>query len=126
VYCVARITLLVTAIPSPHHPPLDNTTQHNNNNGIEIDNTPLRLHLAMLPKRALLLAAAALTFFGTRFAPRFILFADSFAWNTAALFALLYFSLVVWNVFVYPLALTPLRHLPQPPVSLHLPSLGNK
>jgi hypothetical protein len=26
VYCVARITLLVTAIPSPHHPPLDHTT----------------------------------------------------------------------------------------------------
>jgi hypothetical protein len=76
----------------------------------------------MLPKRALLLAAAALTFFGTRFAPRFILF----AWNTAALFALLYFSLVVWNVFVYPLALTPLRRLPQPPVSLNLPSPGNK
>jgi hypothetical protein len=80
----------------------------------------------MPPKRALLLAAAALTFFGTRFAPRFTLFADSFAWNTATLFSLLYFSLVVWKVFVYPLALTPLRRLPQPPVSLNLPSPGNK
>jgi hypothetical protein len=73
--------------------------------------------MAVLPKRALLLSSAALTFFGFRYAPGALLFADSYFWNVAALFALQYFAQVVWQVIVYPLFLSPLRHLPQPPVS---------
>jgi hypothetical protein len=81
----------------------------------------------MPPKRALLLSAAALTFFTSRFAPRAALFADSFAWNVAALFVLQYFGLVVWNVFVHAFFVTPLRHLPQPPVSaVSFPRVGQK
>lgn len=76
-----------------------------------------------VPKRVLLLTAAAYAFFGARYAPGAAPFAaKSYGKNTVAVFALLYFVQLVWGILVYPLFLTPLRKLPTPKVSLILVS----
>ncbi|EOA88135.1 hypothetical protein ACJQWK_01527 [Exserohilum turcicum] len=69
-------------------------------------------------KRLLLLASAAFTFFSSRYAPGVTPFsAKSPVKNTASVFAILYFAQLAWDVFVYPIFLTPLRKLPSPPDS---------
>ncbi len=70
-----------------------------------------------IPKRFLLLSSAALTFFAFRFAPQIALFRNSYFWNIASLFLIQFFAQFFWGAIVYPHLLSPLRHLPQPPVS---------
>jgi hypothetical protein len=69
-----------------------------------------------IPKRALLLSSAAITFFAQRFAPQVALFPRSYFWNIASLFLIQVWAQWAWQIVVYPLFLSPLRHLPQPPV----------
>jgi hypothetical protein len=78
--------------------------------------------MTSIPKRALLLASAASTFFTFRYAPGLALVPGSFMWNAAALFAVLVGIKWFWKVIVLPLCLSPLRHLPTPPVC-RLPNL---
>ncbi|CAI6331935.1 unnamed protein product [Periconia digitata] len=66
-----------------------------------------------VPKKALLLSSVAITWFTLRYAPHLTV-STSFAWNVAALFAAQMLAGFAWGVIVYPLFLTPLRHLPQP------------
>jgi hypothetical protein len=73
-----------------------------------------------LPKRALLLSSAVITFFTFRYAPQVTIFPRSYFWNIATLFLLQLLVQIFWSVIVYPLFLSPLRHLPQPPVNLTL------
>ncbi|KAF1850192.1 cytochrome P450 [Cucurbitaria berberidis CBS 394.84] len=68
-----------------------------------------------IPKRALLLSSAAFTFFSFRYAPQVALFPRSYFWNITTLFLLGIFAQLCWSVILYPLFLSPLRHLPQPP-----------
>ncbi|KAL5117323.1 hypothetical protein ACEQ8H_004768 [Pleosporales sp. CAS-2024a] len=68
-----------------------------------------------IPKRALLLSSVAITLFAARYAPQAAFFPRSHGWNVATLFVLLVFAQLVWRVVVYPLCVSPLRHLPQPP-----------
>jgi hypothetical protein len=67
-------------------------------------------------KRALLLSSAALTFFTSRYAPHASV-SRSNIWNFVAVFFLQLFAKWFWEIIVYPLFLSPLRHLPQAPVS---------
>jgi hypothetical protein len=69
-----------------------------------------------IPKRALLLSSCALTIFSLRYAPQVALFSRSYFWNIASLFVIQVFAQWGWQIIVYPLFLSPLRHLPQPPV----------
>lgn len=69
-----------------------------------------------IPKRALLLSSAAITFFTSRYAPQFALFPRSYLLNSVTLFFLQIFVRLFWTIIVYPLFFSPLRHLPQPPV----------
>jgi hypothetical protein len=71
-----------------------------------------------IPKRALLLSSFALTFFTFRYAPHLLLFSKSYFLNITSLFLIQVFSQYAWQIIVYPLFLSPLRHLPQPPVRL--------
>jgi hypothetical protein len=71
-----------------------------------------------IPKRALLLSSAAITVFFSRYAPNIAIFPRSYFWNIATLFVIQVFAQYGWEVIVYPLFLSPLRHLPQPPVRL--------
>ncbi|KAH7397318.1 cytochrome P450 [Pyrenochaeta sp. MPI-SDFR-AT-0127] len=68
-----------------------------------------------LAKRVLLVSSLVLTFLSFRYAPLVIIFPRSYFWNIVALFLIHIFAQLVWSIFVYPLFLTPLRHLPQPP-----------
>ncbi|KAH7381206.1 cytochrome P450 [Phaeosphaeria sp. MPI-PUGE-AT-0046c] len=68
-----------------------------------------------IPKRALLLSSCALTFFSFRYAPQATFFPHSYFWNIATLFVIQAFLQFGWQIVVYPLFLSPLRHLPQPP-----------
>jgi hypothetical protein len=68
-------------------------------------------------KRVLLLASIALSFFSFRYAPAFAIFPRSFFWNVGSVYLFLSLANLVWNILVYPLCLSPLRHLPQPQVS---------
>ncbi|USP79523.1 hypothetical protein yc1106_06797 [Curvularia clavata] len=68
-----------------------------------------------VPKRVLLVTAAAYAFFSARYAPDAAPFAaKSYGKNTVAVFALLYFVQLIWGILIYPLFLTPLRKLPTP------------
>jgi hypothetical protein len=69
-----------------------------------------------IPKRALLLSSFAITFFAFRYAPQFVVFGRSYLSNIATLFLIQVFAQFGWQIIVYPLFLSPLRHLPQPPV----------
>jgi hypothetical protein len=71
-----------------------------------------------IPKRALLLSSFAITFFTLRYAPQVAFFPRSYFWNIATLFVIQVFAQFGWRIVVYPLFLSPLRHLPQPPVCL--------
>jgi hypothetical protein len=68
------------------------------------------------PKRALFVSSCAITLFSFRYAPQIALFPRSYFWNITTLFLLQVFAQLVWQIIVYPLFLSPLRHLPQPPV----------
>lgn len=68
-------------------------------------------------KRLLLLVAAGTSFFVFRYAPQFAIFPSSFFWNVASIFLVELLAQLCWTVLVYPLCLSPLRHLPQPPNS---------
>ncbi|KAF1976840.1 cytochrome P450 [Bimuria novae-zelandiae CBS 107.79] len=67
-----------------------------------------------ISKRALVVAAAAITFFTQRYAPWAALSASPMR-NVAALSSIAIFAKFCWGTFVYPLFLSPLRHLPQAP-----------
>jgi len=69
-----------------------------------------------IPKRALLLSSFAITFFTVRYAPKLALFPRSYFWNITTLFFIQLFARFGWQIIVYPLFLSPLRHLPQPSV----------
>jgi hypothetical protein len=69
-----------------------------------------------IPKKALLLSSAAITFFSFRYAPQVALFPRSYFWNIASLFLIQQCAQLGWSIIVYPLFLSPLRHLPQPSV----------
>jgi hypothetical protein len=69
-----------------------------------------------IPKRFLLLSASALTFFTSRYAPQFAVFPRSYLWNISSLFSIQWFAQLAWQIVVFPLFFSPLRHLPQPPV----------
>jgi hypothetical protein len=71
-----------------------------------------------VPKRFLLLASAAFTWFSQRYAPMVTLSKGPIK-NTTAIFAIALFAQIVWSVIVYPLFLSPLRGLPTPPVRTH-------
>lgn len=76
-----------------------------------------------IPKRALLLSSCALTFFSKKYAPDSPFTQAGYVKTVLALFAIQYFARAFYNVLVYPFFLSPLRHLPQPPVRSpsHLP-----
>ncbi|KAF2825283.1 cytochrome P450 [Ophiobolus disseminans] len=67
-----------------------------------------------IPKRAFLLSAFAITFFSARYAPQATLF-RSYFWNITTLFSIQQFAQLGWQIIVFPLFFSPLRHLPQPP-----------
>jgi hypothetical protein len=69
-----------------------------------------------IPKRALLLSSSALTFLTLRYAPQYAFFGRGYLFNIAMLFLIQVFAQFGWQIVVYPLFLSPLRHLPQPPV----------
>lgn len=64
-------------------------------------------------KRAVLLASAAISFSLKRFAPERLLH-ESLWQTTAAIFLSVITVRLLWDSFVYPFFLSPLRHLPQP------------
>ncbi|KAF2009604.1 cytochrome P450 [Aaosphaeria arxii CBS 175.79] len=66
-------------------------------------------------KRVLLLSAAALSFLSFRYVPQLAIFPASFFWNVATIFLFEVIAQLAWTIVVYPLFLSPLRHLPQPP-----------
>ncbi|KAF2795433.1 cytochrome P450 [Melanomma pulvis-pyrius CBS 109.77] len=68
-------------------------------------------------KRVVLLASGLISFVTFRYAPRLALFPASFFWNVATLYLIFSLSQICWAIVVYPLLLSPLRHLPQPPDS---------
>jgi len=68
-----------------------------------------------IPKRFLILSASALTFYTTRYAPQLAISSRSYFWNITSLFFIQWFAQLAWQIIVYPLFLSPLRHLPQPP-----------
>ncbi|KAL6709911.1 hypothetical protein ACN47E_000696 [Coniothyrium glycines] len=67
-----------------------------------------------IAKRTLLLTSAALTIFTSRYAPQVRLSRSSIG-NFFALFFIQLFAKWFWEIVVYPLFLSPLRHLPQAP-----------
>ncbi|KAF2870321.1 cytochrome P450 [Massariosphaeria phaeospora] len=67
-------------------------------------------------KRVLLLSAAVISVLTSRYAPQYAL-SRSLFWSIAMLFLVHLFVQLSWSVVVYPLFLSPLRHLPQPPGS---------
>ncbi|RYO65006.1 hypothetical protein AA0113_g5602 [Alternaria arborescens] len=67
-----------------------------------------------VPKRFLLLASAAFSWFSQRYAPA-VTISNGPIKNTTAIFAIALFSRLFWSVIVYPLFLSPLRGLPSPP-----------
>ena len=69
-----------------------------------------------IPKRALWLSSCALTFFSKKYAPESPFTQGSYAWTIFVLFAIQYFAQAFYNIIIYPYFLSPLRHLPQPPV----------
>lgn len=69
-----------------------------------------------IPKRALLLSSCALTFFSKKYAPGSPLTQGGFVKTVLALFAVQYFAQAFYRILIYPFFLSPLRHLPQPPV----------
>jgi hypothetical protein len=69
-----------------------------------------------IPKRAFLLSSCAITFFAFRYTPQLAIFGRSYFSNIATLFLIQVFAQFGWRIVVYPLFLSPLRHLPQPPV----------
>ena len=69
-----------------------------------------------ISKRVFLVAAAAITFFTQRYAAWATL-SKSTVWNTGILFVVAVAAQFCWASLVYPLMFSPLRHLPQPPVS---------
>jgi hypothetical protein len=71
-----------------------------------------------IPKRALLLSSCALTFFSKKYAPGSPLTQGGFVKTVLALFAIQYFAQAFYRILIYPFFLSPLRHLPQPPVRL--------
>jgi hypothetical protein len=78
-----------------------------------------------VPKRFLLLASAAFTFASFRYAHSAAIFPGRYFLNSATVFVVLLLAQWAWSVVVYPLFLSPLRHLPQPPVSLEILTLHN-
>jgi hypothetical protein len=76
-----------------------------------------------VPKRFLLLASAAFTFFSFRYAHAAAIFPGKYILNTTTVFLVLLHAQWTWSIVVYPLFLSPLRHLPQPPVSFKKSSL---
>ncbi|KAF1938930.1 cytochrome P450 [Clathrospora elynae] len=70
-----------------------------------------------IPKRFLLACSVATTIFSIRYAPGITIFPGSYLKNIAASFAITWTAQVLWSVVVYPLFLSPLRHLPTPPDS---------
>ncbi|KAJ4298898.1 hypothetical protein N0V90_004141 [Kalmusia sp. IMI 367209] len=67
-----------------------------------------------IPKRAFVVAAAAITFFARRYAPWAVV-TSSATWNVVVLSFVGMLAQFCWSTLVYPLLLSPLRHLPQPP-----------
>ncbi|KAF2124032.1 cytochrome P450 [Dothidotthia symphoricarpi CBS 119687] len=67
-----------------------------------------------VPKRALLLASAAISFFAFRYAPQAVI-SSSIVWNVVILFFGLWTGQFAWQTVVTPLFFSPLRNLPQPP-----------
>ncbi|KAF2734394.1 cytochrome P450 [Polyplosphaeria fusca] len=65
-------------------------------------------------KRLLLANSIAITFITSRYAAQ-LLILDSIFWHTATLYLIQVSGLLTWSVFVQPLLLNPLRHLPSPP-----------
>jgi hypothetical protein len=68
-----------------------------------------------VPKRFLLLASAAFTWFSQRYASVVIVSKGPIK-NTITLFVIAWLAQFLWSVVVYPLFLSPLRGLPTPPV----------
>jgi hypothetical protein len=66
--------------------------------------------------KLLLLAAIAFSFLSFRYAPSLAFFPTSSFWNVASLYLLLESANLAWSIVVYPLFVSPLRHLPQPSV----------
>lgn len=73
-----------------------------------------------IPKRALLLSSFALSFFSKKYAPGSPLTQGSYVKTVLALFVIQYFAQAFYRILVYPFFLSPLRHIAQPSVSLHL------
>ncbi|ORY03741.1 cytochrome P450 [Clohesyomyces aquaticus] len=69
-----------------------------------------------VPKKVVLLAAAIVSFSTIRYAPQLAISVSLF-WNTIWIFLSLISAQLIWTVIVYPLCLSPLRHLPSPPGS---------
>ncbi|KAF1952980.1 cytochrome P450 [Byssothecium circinans] len=67
-----------------------------------------------IPKRVVVLASAAMTWFTLRYAPQFAV-SSGFLANTITLFVVWVSARFCWGTIVYPLFLSPLRGLPQPP-----------
>jgi hypothetical protein len=78
-----------------------------------------------VPKRFLLLASVAFTWFSQRYAPM-VAISRGYIKNTLALFAMTVFAQLVWSIVIYPIFLSPLRGLPTPPVCLCICSLKEK
>jgi hypothetical protein len=73
-----------------------------------------------IPKRILLLSSCALTFFGKKYAPESPFTQGTYVKTVLALFAIQYLAQAFYKVLIYPFFLSPLRHLPQPPVRISL------
>jgi hypothetical protein len=76
-----------------------------------------RAALMAIPRKLFLLSSVAVSWFTFRHAPYYTL-SESFVLNSLAFLFLGLLPSFCWATFVYPLLLSPLRNLPQPPVSL--------
>lgn len=62
-----------------------------------------------------LLLAVGFSIVGINYFPQYAV-SNSYIWSIATCFVLLASASLLWNVYIYPKAFSPLRHLPQPGV----------
>lgn len=67
--------------------------------------------------RTLFIASIAASLVNLKLAPHLALFPQSVFWNTAAVYFSVAFASLTWSILIYPHFFSPLRHLPQAPVS---------
>lgn len=108
----SHLVVLLTLAPLPlvHHLQLPHRIRCSSQN--------LLTTVMAISKRAIVVAAAAITFVTQRYA-QWATLSTGAVWNTLELAMLGMLARFCWGTLVYPLLLSPLRHLPQAPVRIN-------